>query len=193
VADPVHGSEAAPWGGWHWKEPRNGEHFRRCSYCGSVHPGDLVAEPSWKASWADQKYGWPHKFYVDIPNRQPERLFIISGHRDNPNAGEYAPGGSLYRPIQERMPGIDWVPVGELPADVCTDGWLREGESLADRYDLLGLDTKANHFGKFYSVHLADPEISGEVKETIQQHSGIGFHFADGTVRWTPVAETIPG
>ena len=69
--------EAERWGGWKWEEPRHGEHFRRCSYCGCVHPVDLVAEAEWRAEWADFKYGWPHKFYVDIANRDPERLYVV--------------------------------------------------------------------------------------------------------------------
>lgn len=182
--DPVHGGEAARWGGWSWRDPRHDEHFRRCSYCGSINPDDLTAEPTWRASWADRKYGWPHKFYVDVPNRDPERLFIISAHRDNPNAGEYAPGGSRYRPVQELMPGLTWVPVNELPPEVNTDGWLRPGESLADNHDLIGLGTRPNHHAKFYTAHLADPQLNAEVKDSIERRSGLRFHFLDGGVRW---------
>lgn len=78
--DPVHGGEADRWGGWSWREPDRGEHFRRCSYCGAIHPEDLVAEPEWTPRWADPKYGWPHKFYVDVANREPEALFVTGGN-----------------------------------------------------------------------------------------------------------------
>lgn len=65
-----------------WSVPRRdekyGQHesFRRCSYCGSVHPGDLVAllksGQGVRMHGADWKYGWPHKFYVEgIPNLTP--------------------------------------------------------------------------------------------------------------------------
>ena len=47
AADPVHGSgwnSAARWGGWDWRPPRDGEWFRTCSFCGCIHPDDLVPE-----------------------------------------------------------------------------------------------------------------------------------------------------
>jgi hypothetical protein len=63
-----------------WSDPRvdeeygQSEPFRRCSYCGSVHPEDLLRLIEGGASLhgADWKYGWPHKFYVEgIPNLTP--------------------------------------------------------------------------------------------------------------------------
>lgn len=50
-----------------WKH-RNGEDFRRCSYCGSINPDDLITLANQKDlhfEVADWKYGWPHKVYVD--------------------------------------------------------------------------------------------------------------------------------
>lgn len=42
----------------------------RCSYCGSIRPRDLVeAIEQGRATgveWADLKYGWPHKMYLEI-------------------------------------------------------------------------------------------------------------------------------
>src|SRR5215469_3066734 len=172
AADPVHGdgwNSAARWGGWSWREPRDGEWFRTCSFCGCIHPGDLAAvlkpagactvcgltgweacfrgqKPPWftqlpaagieamraghadeiaamearhephgydpgaaYASWADRKYGWPHKFYVEnLRSREPGRLHVISAHRDTAE-GPYAPGGERYQPIEERIPGLRWV------------------------------------------------------------------------------------
>lgn len=51
------------------------EPFRRCSYCGSIHPEDLIRLLGEGAELhgADWKYGWPHKFYVEgIPNKTTE-------------------------------------------------------------------------------------------------------------------------
>jgi hypothetical protein len=48
--------------------------FRSCSYCGSIHPEDLlkVIEQGATLGGADWKYGWPHKFYIDrIPSGLP--------------------------------------------------------------------------------------------------------------------------
>lgn len=45
--------------------------LRRCSYCGSMHPSDVVEalKAGARMEWADFKYGWPHKIYLDnIPN-----------------------------------------------------------------------------------------------------------------------------
>lgn len=65
-----------------WREPtppdlasgdsrRTTGNIRMCDYCGSMHPTDVVAaiKAGAHGSWADFKYGWPHKAYFDgIPN-----------------------------------------------------------------------------------------------------------------------------
>lgn len=60
-----------------WREPKAKEdgsnwnhaihHCRTCSYCGSVHPEDLIKliEGGATLGGADWKYGWPHKFYIE--------------------------------------------------------------------------------------------------------------------------------
>lgn len=149
--------DAARWGGWHWTSPRHGEHFRRCSYCGSIHPEDLAAEPVWKPQWADMKYGWPHKFYVPIPNRNPGALYVISASHDS-HGGTYLPLETL----TDEQRGI-----------VERDGWL--GRDYPWEYFQFG--TRPDHFGKFYTIHLADPEIPDEVCADIEQRSGLEFTF----------------
>lgn len=45
--------------------------LRACGYCGSMHPTDLAAaiREGATGSWADWKYGWPHKAYFGgVPN-----------------------------------------------------------------------------------------------------------------------------
>lgn len=45
--------------------------LRSCSYCGSMHPTDVASaiKAGAEGSWADKKYGWPHKAYFEgIPN-----------------------------------------------------------------------------------------------------------------------------
>jgi len=55
---------------------QHGQPFRTCSYCGSIHLDDLLdlhGKEIWYGKessfspieWADQKYGWPHKLYMD--------------------------------------------------------------------------------------------------------------------------------
>lgn len=48
-----------------WREA-NEHGFRTCSFCGSIHPEDLLRalEAGATLECADWKYGWPHKFYV---------------------------------------------------------------------------------------------------------------------------------
>lgn len=57
-------SEAARW----WWQP--GEPYYTCSYCGSVHPmalHEILKTPGAHFSGSDWKYGYPHKFYLDMP------------------------------------------------------------------------------------------------------------------------------
>jgi hypothetical protein len=167
----VHAGEAERFGGWHWRAGIRGEHFRRCSYCGSVHPDDLAAEPCWYAQWADQKYGWPHKFYVDMPNRDPDRLFVI-GSRS---------GGQKDAPLD----GPDWV-YWEKMSRAQRKIWKADGPHPKDWHpNAVLFGKRPSHFGKFYTVHLQDPEISDETKEIIARISGRRFTFTlDGHVSW---------
>jgi len=53
--------------------PRQTVHFRedgRCSYCGSLSVADAIKAIETRGtrySGSDWKYGWPHKFYLDVP------------------------------------------------------------------------------------------------------------------------------
>lgn len=48
-----------------WR-PAASRGFRSCSFCGCIHPEDLIKalEEGATLEAADWKYGWPHKFYV---------------------------------------------------------------------------------------------------------------------------------
>jgi hypothetical protein len=224
--DPVHGHQAVRWGGWSWDKPRRGEHFRRCSYCGSIHPEDLAAEPAggdaclicgkqgwlacfdnqehagikaaveagdlavsdeerariaamaaahsydpggWYASWADRKYGYPHKFYVEgVANRNPGRLYVTS----STNA-EDAPGALGGRPWVHRskLSRLQKRVVAEYGGESAS--WFQFG-------------THQTHFVKFYTVHLADPGIRPDIKAEIERASGLKFTFEGGRVAWAP-------
>lgn len=57
-----------------WRPPTDfhrdggqGQPYRTCSYCGSMHPMDLLAALKDGATMhgSDWKYGWPHKFYTN--------------------------------------------------------------------------------------------------------------------------------
>lgn len=71
---------------WAWhKRPASerwpqGEPFRVCSYCGSIHPEDLLAalDAGAELHGSDWKYGFPHKFYIEnIPNPNRDELAEI--------------------------------------------------------------------------------------------------------------------
>jgi hypothetical protein len=168
-ADAVHGSEAGRWGGWKWRKGHRGEHFRRCSYCGSVNPVDLVAEPAWRADWADMKYGWPHKFYVDIPNREPATLYVVSATFTTD------PGRS---PARGDIAWEDLTP--EQMAAACSDGYDRGDR----RPTFIQFGHHANHGGKFYTAHLADRALDPAAKAAIEERCGLRFTFNDGRVSW---------
>lgn len=54
----------------HWQTRDDG--MRHCSFCGCIHPEDLMnfvksnPDPRSKAYLADPKYGWYHKYYIDL-------------------------------------------------------------------------------------------------------------------------------
>lgn len=247
VADPVHGhgwNTAERWGGWSWREPRRGDHFRTCSFCGSIHPEDLAAEQEgsgtcqacglagweacfrgqvpvwawhltgeqkgiltaeesaslegkharhdyspggWWASWADRKYGWPHKFYVEgLKPRDPEMLHCIGASPNDPDEGSFG-----------RM-GMQWHKVSECPPELleaARQGGMVHSAENPDGW--LGFGTRPALSAKFYSVHLADPRVSDEVKHKIYRACGLQFTFSgDGRVGWQqylPPAEPAGG
>ena len=179
-AESVH-PDANRYGGWHWSRPRHGEHFRRCSYCGSVHPEDLAAEALWTAEWADQKYGWPHKFYVNVINRDPSRLYVLGSS-----------SGQSYRNDPDKQPAPvlksdthEWVRWSELtPAQLAI---VAEDNGADYHADWIEFGYRPTHFGKLYTVHLGDPALPADVKDLIERRSGLAFTFyEDGRVGWHP-------
>lgn len=88
--------------------------LRSCPYCGSMHPADVVAaiKAGATGSWADWKYGWPHKAYFNgIPNphagmlesragsNQPEEGWVQVGEhewRDPGRPAEATTWGKFY-------------------------------------------------------------------------------------------------
>jgi len=225
--DPVHGSgwnSAARWGGWDWREPRGAQHYRTCSFCGSISPQDLAAEPAgtgcgfpgcpephselsnvhfpgpeaywntelqtsaghpflntgWRASWADQKYGWPHKFYVKgLVNRHPEIKRIVTALSEDQYQAMLA--GKDW-PV--RQDAYEWHRASDIPDGYDASGWrLEDG-----RYAWVGFGSDKTHHAKFYSVHLADPAIGDEVRETVSRVCGLRFTFTGGKVSWKAYA-----
>ena len=134
--------------------------MKSCSYCGSAHPADVAAaiRAGASGSWADRKYGWPHKAYFDgVPN---------------PHAGLMeSVASSSQKPSQSQLDTENWLPPveGERPQ------WWRQLSPAP-----------ATTYLKFYTVHLLD--ATPEDRDTIEQHLGLKFTFVDNDtrVRWTP-------
>lgn len=106
--------------------PDVAEDIRRCFYCGSLHPEDLIRaiESGAKLSGADWKYGWPHKFYVDGIRHAHEgvlRIYSATSGGIDPSTGEPHKG---YRDVK-------WAPVGPLVGKFYNDHLLDAGYSTA--------------------------------------------------------------
>ena len=133
------------------------------------YPAHTYNPGGWYASWADRKYGWPHKFYAKgIANRHPETLRIITAL----SAGQ--------EDRMERETGYQWYAIADIPAGTDVSGWRLEDGG----YTHVGLGSDKTHFVKFYTMHLADPAISAEAKDAIERASGLRFRFEDGRVSW---------
>lgn len=138
--------------------------LKSCQYCGSMHPTDLAnaLRNGATLSWADFKYGWPHKAYVDdIPN---------------PHAGMIESRTSTSHPTQEQIDSGEYIqiPTGRFSETTGqpTFTWAHKGEPAGQK----------TH-GKFYTVHLQD--ACQEDRELIERHMGFKFSFGpDDQVRW---------
>lgn len=170
MIDLVHDGAAERWGGWHWRDPftRDGEHYRTCSFCGSINPEDLLAEGVIIPQWADMKYGWPHKFYVDINNRDPERLFVV---------------GTTNAPTPH---GEGWVAASELTDEQCDI--ITQRHHSVDNVTFFLFGTRAIHSSKFYTIHLKDVTLSQTVVDGIEKACGLHFTFTNDNIAWEPVS-----
>jgi hypothetical protein len=137
--------------------------LRSCSFCGSMHPTDLVAALTVgaKASWADFKYGWPHKLYVDgIPNPHAG----LTESRESCSYPKEPTDEERKRYQHWRQESSRWLGWNEAPAAATT-------------------------YGKFYTEHLQD--ATEEERAVIERAMGMHFTFSDnGAVAWEPVQRT---
>ena len=69
------------------------EGFKCCGYCGSMDPvelAELIEAGKATMSGSDWKYGWPHKFYVDVVNPHPDKQVLkCHGNRWNTELQKY--------------------------------------------------------------------------------------------------------
>lgn len=129
--------------------------FRTCSYCGSIHPEDLLAALKAGATLhgADWKYGWPHKFYVEgIPN-------INQGQPTSRTSGCVA--------LEDRE---------KLEIRYAGQDIRFEEEDDRLHYRVMEPEGPVTH-GKWYNLHFFDvdgPEFE-ELAALVAQHTGIVF------------------
>lgn len=107
---------------------RSGTDLRHCSYCGSLHPEDLVKvlnTPGVSVTVADWKYGWPHKLYISgIPNPKAGEMieFVSRIYHDGEKSVEEkkqepAPKTTWAKFYNEHMLDLVGTPKFELVAD----------------------------------------------------------------------------
>lgn len=158
-----------------WRQPRDrddspyAETFRTCSYCGSIHPEDLMAVISQGATLggSDWKYGWPHKYYVEgIPNPkagQPHKSYV-----------------SCRSPPQSEIDAGDW--------ERYQDGFdSRTGEPQhVYRKVYSNRPAPATSHAKWYNEHLLDltPEAFAVVAPVLLAKAGIQFSIEDGKLKY---------
>lgn len=117
-----------------WRDPQPdmepyGYPFRTCSYCGSIHPLDLLAfldKGGVRLNPSDRKWGWPHKLYLDgIPNPMAGKVVRMGGRSWTDEAGvrqeepfmEPAPAfthAKFYNVHLMDMPVADFLRLAEL-------------------------------------------------------------------------------
>lgn len=171
--------------------------LRGCGYCGSMYPADVAdaIRRGASGSFADFKYGWPHKVYLDkVPNPHAGMLESNCGHShatpECPKTGEPCrhKSQSFYHPQCECMRddpasvkrGVDIS--GKTLISVPTGLFNRNSGKPQMDWRSPGEPARATTWGKFYTTHLQD--ATPEDRKTIEQHLGYHFEFDDGGVRW---------
>lgn len=172
--------------------------LRSCSYCGSMHPADLAAAigAGARGHWADFKYGWPHKFYVeDVPN--PHAGMLESRMSPShavplcPRTGEACTHGdqSFYRPECDCMRAGEPTEgrFGERRVIALPDGFSRSTGKPEFRWHEEGKPADATTHGKFYTEHLQD--ATPDDREVIERAMGLRFNFSElPRISWSPFA-----
>lgn len=148
--------------------------FRTCSYCGSIHPEDLLEALKAGATLggADWKYGWPHKFYVEkIPN---------------PNVGQPVSRTSTYidgpEPTEKERDSMErWAQKSGSELRVVQDGFSSNDGKPRYQLKVFEPDGPTTH-AKWYNTHLSDlsPEAFAEMAPLLQQLTGIRFVMEEG-------------
>lgn len=148
------------------------EHFRRCGYCGSIHPQDLLmmqanGELVDVDRSVDWKYGWPHKIYVEVKDKLGQLDWL---------------GGSSHDMSDEEMARYSrdaggWKRVKDLTEEERAAVVRSVGD--ISRYAVVGVGVRERHHGKFYSVHTLEPWLLDGQRDKLFELVGYTFEWAD--------------
>lgn len=122
----------------YFRQPVDGLHVGRCSYCGSMTPEraiGLLRTPGTHFSGSDQKYGFPHKFYIGDGK-------FYSKHLKDADDATLKEFSNLSRACF----GIVWM-IGDTPDSIrFCQPQTREGYSYGwQRFGHIGADGKPVH------------------------------------------------
>lgn len=164
--------------------------LRSCGYCGSMHPADLAAALRAGATleWADAKYGWPHKAYVErIPNPHAGLLESRMGSSHAvpacPKTGQACEHGeqSFSDPKCECLKGapetVKQGMHGKTAMVAMPDGYARDTGKPTFTWRDTGEPAPTLTHGKFYSVHLMD--ATPEDRDVIERAMGLRIRFSE--------------
>lgn len=175
--------------------------LRSCGYCGSMHPSDLVAalKAGARVHWADQKYGWPHKIYVeDIPN---PHVGMLESRMGCSHATAFCPAKgapcehgeqSAYRPpadccMTTRPHDVATGTSSGRPVVLKQNGFDQSTGKPTYTWRDPGEPAKATTDGKFYSRHLLD--ATPEEREVIERAMRRSFLWHEGKLWYGPYTE----
>jgi hypothetical protein len=157
-----HVAEVLKAGKWH---SSRGDGLRHCWFCGSLHPEELLqlfqSSKVSGYSGSDWKYGYPHKFYIEVESGKPAVTYYeINGERVSKEEWDKANADRNYR----------YNPAG--------------GRSMGSGREP---GTGTIH-AKFYTMHLLDVEDAATfslIADLFRQKFGIAFGIQDGKLTYT--------
>jgi hypothetical protein len=130
------------------------EGFKCCDYCGSMEPvelAELIEAGKATMGGSDWKYGWPHKFYVDVVNPHPEKQVVksVSSVGTDKQETEYGPQGpTLYFKFYSNHLGLlddeTFAKVAPIISEACGITWEKNEGKLYYKAPYVGYQ-KSNY------------------------------------------------
>lgn len=127
------------------------EGFKCCGYCGSMDPiglAELIEAGKATMSGSDWKYGWPHKFYVDVANPHPDKQVVKCSlswceNGERKEKTEYGPQGPTlnFKFYSEHLGLLDdetFAKVSPIISSACGIAWERKEDKLYYRAPYVG-------------------------------------------------------